>query len=70
LLLVESFRCLAQGRELTSVILEITHQKTRQLHEVVLDDTHDMEAVGHDAGIGKVTANQAAIGAGEIDADD
>jgi hypothetical protein len=29
-----------------------------------------MEAVGHDAGIGKVTANQAAIGAGEIDADD
>jgi len=52
------------------VILEITHQKTRQLHEVVLDDTHDMEAVGHDACIGKVTANQAAIGAGEIDADD
>jgi hypothetical protein len=29
-----------------------------------------MKAIDHDAGIGKVTTDQAAIGTGEIDADD
>lgn len=52
------------------MVLEVAHQMTRQLHEVVLNHPHDMEAVRHDAGLGKVTADQAAIGAGEIDADD
>lgn len=43
---------------------------TSQLHEVVLDDAHDVEAVSHDTGVGEVASNQAAVRAGEIDADD
>lgn len=40
------------------------------MHEVVLDDTHDVEAVGHDPGVGKIAPDEAAVGAGKIDAND
>ena len=43
---------------------------TGQLHEVVLDDADDVKPVGDDSGLGKVTADEAAVGAGKIDADD
>jgi len=42
----------------------------RQLHEVVLDDADDMEAVGDDPGSGEGVFDEAAVGAGEVDADD
>jgi len=41
-----------------------------QLHEVVLDDADDVEAVGHDPGVGEVAFDEAAVGGGEVDADD
>lgn len=37
---------------------------------MVIDDTHDVEAVGDDPGIGKEAADDVAVGTGEIDADD
>jgi hypothetical protein len=62
--LVETLGSLAQGGEVAAVMLEVGRQLARQLHEVVLDDPHHMEAVGHDAGVGKVAPDQAAVGAG------
>lgn len=52
------------------MVLEVGHQKAGQPHEVVLDHTHHMKTVGHDAGFGEVAPDEAAIRAGEIDADD
>lgn len=41
-----------------------------QLHEVMLDHSHDVEAIGHDSCVWKIASNQAAIRAGEVNADD
>ena len=68
--LIEPFRSLAHGGEVATVVLQVGHQQPRQRHEVVLDDPHDMEPVGNDAGVGEVTPDEAAVGAGEVDADD
>jgi hypothetical protein len=37
--------------------------------EVVVDDAADMEAIGHDAGMGEVPADQRAVDAGQIHTD-
>lgn len=49
---------------------EIGGQMAGQYHEVVLDDAHDMEPVGHDAGVREVAPDDAAVGTGKVDADD
>jgi hypothetical protein len=41
---------------------EIGRQMTRQLHEVVLDDPHHMEAVRHEADVGKVAPDEVSVG--------
>ena len=38
-----------------------------EVHEVVVDDTHDVEAIGDDPGIREEAADDIAVGAGEID---
>lgn len=55
---------------MASMVLELLHQMASQLHEVVLNDTYHMEAIGYDSSIGKIASNQAAVRAREIDADD
>lgn len=47
--------------------LELWSYSTGEVHEVVADDAHDMEAVGYDPGVGEVAADDIAVGAGEID---
>ena len=67
---IEPLRSLAQHSEIASMVLEVSYQEAGQLHEVVLDETHDMEAVSHNPGIGEIAADETAIGAGKINADD
>lgn len=67
---IEPFRDFAEGGEVAPVVLEGNDQLSRQRHEVVLDDAHDVEQVGHDAGVGEVAPDDAAVGAGEVDTDD
>ena len=50
--------------------LEPGSDGTCQVHEVVVDNAHDVEAVGDDPGIGEVAADDVAVGTGEVDADD
>lgn len=67
---IEPFRRFAKGGEIAPVVLEVGDQLSRQGHEVVLDDAHDVEPVGHDAGVGEVAPDDAPVGAGKVDADD
>lgn len=60
----------SERRKIASVMLQILHQMTCQLHEVMLDHSHDMEAVSDDSSVWKIAPNQAAIRAREIDAND
>ena len=69
-LFIEPFGSGAQGGEIATVAFEVGCQQPRQLHEVVLDDAHHMEPVGNDPGVGEELPDQAAVGAGEVDADD
>lgn len=41
-----------------------------QLHEVMLDHSHHVKAVSDDSCIWKIASNQAAVRAGEVNADD
>ena len=36
----------------------------------MIDDADDMEAIGDDAGVGKVSLDQSSVGTGEINADE
>src|SRR5512133_713405 len=38
--------------------------------EMLVDEANDMEAVGHDQGVGKVLAHDGAVGGGQVHADD
>ena len=51
-------------------MLEIGCDGTKELQEVVLDEAHNMEAVGHDASLGEVSADECSVGAAHVDADD
>ena len=52
------------------MVLEFRNQEASELDEVMIDDTDDVEAIGNDAGVGKVSLNKSSVGAGEIDADE
>lgn len=65
----ESRRPLAHGGEAATIALKLRRDGTGQVHEVVVDDAHDMEAVSDDFGIGEVSADDVAVRAGEVDAD-
>lgn len=62
-------RSFAHGGESAAVVLELWGDSPCQLHEVVIDEAHDMEAVGNNPGIGEVGADDVAVRAGEVDAD-
>lgn len=52
------------------MVLELGSEEPRELDEVVIDDADDVEAIGDDAGLGKVSLHESPVGAGEVDADE
>jgi len=60
---------LAQGGQQAPVILDLGSDLAGKFHEVMDDDTDDMEAVGDDFCIWEVGGDEAAVRTGEVDAD-
>lgn len=48
---------------------ELWRDGTGQVHEVMVDDAHDMKAVGDDPGVGEEAADDVTVGTGEVDTD-
>lgn len=67
---LEVFTIHAKSVEDTALVLDLRGNRPGQVHEVVDDQANDVEAVGYDAGVGKIAADQAAIRAAHVDADD
>ncbi len=60
----------AQGSERSPVMLHVGNELANEIHEVLLDEANDVEAVRDDPGLGEVSSDQRAIGAAQIHADD
>ena len=67
---IESRRLLAHGREVAAMVLEFRNQEACELDEVMINDSNDVEAIGNDAGVGKVSLNESSVGTGEVDANE
>ena len=67
---VESRRLLTHGREVAAMVLEFGNQETCELDEVMIDDSDDVEAIGNDTGVGKVSLNESSVGTGKVDANE
>ena len=52
------------------MVFDLRNDLTHEVHEVLLDHTDDVEAIGDDLGVGEVPADQGAIGEAQIHADD
>ena len=52
------------------MVFDLGNDLAHQVHEVLLDHTDDVEAIGDDLGVGEVPADQGAIGGAQIHADD
>lgn len=59
---VESRGLLAHGGEVAAMVLEFWNQEASELNEVTIDDADDMEAIGDDAGVGKVSLDESSVG--------
>jgi len=59
---VESRGLLAHGGEVAAMVLEFWNQEACELNEVMIDDADDMEAIGDDAGVGKVSLDESSVG--------
>ena len=51
-------------------MLHVGNELANEIHEVLLDEANDVEAVRDDPGLGEVSSDQRAIGAAQIHADD
>lgn len=60
----------AQGSEVTPVMLHVRNELANEIHEVLLDEADDVEAVCDDPRLGEVSSDQGAIGAAQIHADE
>lgn len=60
----------AQGSEISPVMLHVGNELANEIHEVLLDQANDVEAVRDDPGLGEVSSHQGAIGAAQIHADE
>ena len=65
----ESIGFLSQSGETAAVPLELRGNGTKELHEVVHYDAHDMEAISHNPSPWKVSADEGTAGAAHVDAD-
>ena len=60
----------AQGGELAAVVVEIRDDGAEEFHEVMVDDAHDVEAIGHDPCPWEESADEGAVGVAHVDADE
>ena len=60
----------AQDGQGAAMVLDVGSDLAGEVHEMLDDNTDDMEAVGNDPCIGEPFADQGAVRAGEVDADD
>ncbi len=58
----------AQHAQKTTMVFELRNDLTGQLQEVVLKNAHNMEPIGHDAGVGEPFSHQGPVSTGEVDA--
>jgi len=66
---VESFMLLAsecsgafsEGGKVATLLFDFGSDLAEQLHEVMLHEAHDMEAICHDSGIGEVAFDQGTV---------
>jgi len=52
------------------MVFDFGSDLAHEIHEVLLDHTDDVEAIGDDPGVGEVTTDQGTVGAAQIHADD
>ena len=52
------------------MVFDLGSDRSHQVHEVLLDDSDDVEAIGDDLGVGEVPADQGPVGGAQIHADD
>lgn len=60
----------AKSGSISAVVFDLGRNLAHQVHEVLLDHTNDVEAIRNDLRIREVFANQGAVGAAQIHADD
>ncbi len=65
----EAIRMFTQSSEEAIVFGDLGSDLSEELHEVMLNDADDMEAVGNDFSIGEVTFDESAVRGTQIDAD-
>ncbi len=58
----------AQHAQKTTMVFELRNDLTGQLQEVMLKNAHNMEPIGHDAGVGEPFSHQSPVSTGEINA--
>ena len=52
------------------MIFDLRSKLAKQVHEVLLDHTNDVEAIRYDLGVGEVSAHQSAIRTAQVHTDD
>ena len=65
---VQALGVLAQGGKIAPVLLDAGSDPAAQIHEVVLGEADDMEAVSDDAGAWEVALDKRAVACAHIDA--
>lgn len=60
----------AQAGQMASVPVNLRSDGADHLHEMSIDQAHDMEPVRDDSGVGEIATDQGTIRAAQIDADD
>jgi hypothetical protein len=60
----------AESGEVSAMIFDLGSDRADEVHEVLLNHANDVEAIRDDRGIGEVFADQGAVGAAQIHADD
>ena len=66
----ELVRVGAQSGEITAVVFDLGKELANQVHEVLMHDTDDMEAIGDDLGVWEVPADKSPVGATQVHADE
>jgi hypothetical protein len=60
----------AQGGKIAPALFDTGSDLTTQIHEVVLDEADDMEAIRNDASLWEVALDEGAVACAHIDAND
>lgn len=66
----ELVRMGSQRGEIAAMVFDLGSDLAHEIDEVLLDHADDMEAIGDDFGVGEVFADEGAVGAAQVHADD